>query len=58
MRDINNRLHASGAIIFMSSLPSISEADGEELPGLHITIKELPEILFRDVGNKIRDSGK
>jgi len=36
----------------------VPEAEGEELPGLHITIQELPDLLLRDVGNRIRDSGR
>ena len=34
------------------------QADGLELPGVQINIRELHEVLFRDVGNKIKDSGK
>ncbi|KAL5017302.1 hypothetical protein ScPMuIL_006891 [Solemya velum] len=30
----------------------------EELPGLKVLVRELDEVLIRDVGNKIKDSGK
>jgi hypothetical protein len=30
----------------------------ENLPGLQIMIKELDDVLLRDVGNKIKDSEK
>ncbi len=33
-------------------------AEGEELPGLKVTIRELDDVLLRDVGNKIQDSGR
>lgn len=33
-------------------------ATDEELPGLKVMVKELDDVLFRDVGNKIKDSGK
>lgn len=32
--------------------------DDAELPGIKINIKELDDVLLRDVGNKIADSGK
>ena len=32
--------------------------DMEELPGLKVTVRELDDVLFRDVGNRIADSGK
>lgn len=34
------------------------QSEGLELPGVQINIKELHDVLFRDVGNKIKDSGK
>ena len=30
----------------------------EELPGLKVMVRELDDVLFRDVGNRIADSGK
>ncbi|KAL3869152.1 hypothetical protein ACJMK2_041866 [Sinanodonta woodiana] len=30
----------------------------EDLPGLKVQVRELDDVLFRDVGNKIKDSGK
>jgi hypothetical protein len=30
----------------------------DEMPGLKVMVKELDDVLFRDVGNKIKDSGK
>jgi len=33
------------------------QADGLELAGVQINIRELHDVLFRDVGNKIKDSG-
>lgn len=30
----------------------------ENLPGMQILIKELDDVLLRDVGDKIKDSGK
>lgn len=35
----------------------LSESN-ENLPGIQILIKELDDVLLRDVGNKIKDSGK
>ncbi|CAC5367262.1 Putative IQ motif and ankyrin repeat domain-containing protein LOC642574 homolog [Mytilus coruscus] len=32
--------------------------DPDDLPGLKVLVKELDDVLFRDVGNKIKDSGK
>ena len=32
--------------------------DQEELPGIKCNIRELDEVLMRDVGNRIKDSGK
>ena len=36
------------------------EAGGgeEELPGLKVMVRELDDVLLKDVGNRIRDSGK
>ncbi|XP_074658400.1 IQ motif and ankyrin repeat domain-containing protein 1-like [Tubulanus polymorphus] len=31
---------------------------GQELPGIPVAIKELDEVLLRDVGNRIKESGK
>ncbi|CAH1774100.1 unnamed protein product [Owenia fusiformis] len=31
---------------------------GDDLPGLKVTVRELDDVLVRDVGNKIKDSGK
>lgn len=31
---------------------------GDDLPGLKITVRELDDVILRDVGNKIKDSGK
>ena len=36
----------------------IETGDGDDLPGLKVIVRELDDVLFRDVGNKIRDSGK
>lgn len=33
-------------------------SDSEELPGVKCNIRELDEVLMRDVGNRIKDSGK
>lgn len=33
-------------------------ADLDDLPGLKVTMKELDDVLMRDVGNRIKDSGK
>ena len=30
----------------------------DDAPGLRVLIKELDDVLLRDVGNKIQDSGK
>ncbi|XP_025110079.1 putative IQ motif and ankyrin repeat domain-containing protein [Pomacea canaliculata] len=30
----------------------------DELPGIKVMVKELDDVLFRDIGNKIKDSGK
>lgn len=30
----------------------------EDLPGLKVMVKELDDVLFRDVGNRIAESGK
>ena len=32
--------------------------DDEDLPGVKVHIKELDDVLLRDVGNKILESGK
>ena len=32
--------------------------DMEDLPGLKVMVRELDDVLFRDVGNRIADSGK
>jgi hypothetical protein len=31
---------------------------GDDLPGQRVFVRELDDVLFRDVGNKIKDSGK
>ena len=38
----------------------VVEAGGgeEELPGLKVVVRELDDVLLKDVGNRIRDSGK
>ena len=38
----------------------VTEAGGgeEELPGLKVVVRELDDVLLKDVGNRIRDSGK
>ncbi|KAJ8306023.1 hypothetical protein KUTeg_016568 [Tegillarca granosa] len=33
-------------------------ATDEELPGVKVNIRELDDVLLRDVGNKIKDSGR
>ena len=33
-------------------------ADENELPGVKVNIKELDDVLLRDVGDRIKDSGK
>lgn len=37
---------------------SADDLKGQEKPGLPVLIRELDDVLLRDVGNKIRDSGK
>ena len=32
--------------------------DEDDLPGVKVTIRELDDVLMRDVGNRISDSGK
>lgn len=34
------------------------EMDEDDLPGLKVTVRELDDVLLRDVGNRIKDSGK
>ena len=34
------------------------EAEEEELIGVKCTVRELDDVLIRDVGNKVKDSGK
>ena len=41
---------------FVDFLLLLTEA--EELPGVKCNIRELDEVLMRDVGNRIKDSGK
>lgn len=37
----------------------IDQAELDDLlPGLKVTVRELDDVLLRDVGNRIRDSGK
>ncbi len=44
------------ALVF--GLLSTESGEDEDLPGLKVMVRELDDVLFRDVGNKIRDSGK
>ena len=38
---------------------NLSESmEAEDLPGLKVMVRELDDVLFRDVGNRIADSGK
>ncbi|XP_060605886.1 IQ motif and ankyrin repeat domain-containing protein 1-like [Ruditapes philippinarum] len=34
------------------------DMDEDDLPGVKVTIRELDDVLMRDIGNRIRDSGK
>lgn len=35
-----------------------TEMDEDDLPGLKVSVRELDDVLMRDVGNRIKDSGK
>ena len=36
----------------------LESGDGDDLPGLKVMVRELDDVLLRDIGNKIHDSGK
>uniref|UniRef100_A0A2C9KSV2 Uncharacterized protein n=1 Tax=Biomphalaria glabrata TaxID=6526 RepID=A0A2C9KSV2_BIOGL len=49
---------AKARLALRESSKTVDEETEEELPGLKVVIKELDDVLFRDVGNRIKDSGK
>lgn len=42
----------------MTFLHKIDNLGEESAPGVNCNIRELDEVLMRDIGNKIKDSGK
>ena len=44
--------------LLWESLFTFTAVNEDDAPGLRVLIKELDDVLLRDVGNKIQDSGK
>lgn len=42
----------------LSMLRSTDEEAVDELPGLKVAVRELDEVLLRDTGGRIKESGK
>ncbi|XP_012942165.1 IQ motif and ankyrin repeat domain-containing protein 1 isoform X2 [Aplysia californica] len=49
---------AKARLMLRESMAAEDEEVEDQLPGLKILVKDLDEVLFRDVGNRIKDSGK
>ena len=53
------RYHALNVVYLHHSVLVDKREDGDDdLPGLKIAVRELDDVLLRDVGDRIKDSGK